>query len=307
MRDIEMSSLIILLSTYNGEIYLKEQIDSLYAQTYRNIKIIVRDDGSSDKTLEILNSYKDIEIINSKNNLGAKESFAILLEYALQNTSAEYFMFCDQDDIWKNAKITKTLKKMKELKDQYVNLPLLLHTDLEVVDEDLNILNKSFMSHQGLNYKYNKFYNLLVQNTITGCTMLINRNLAKLALPLPLDSIMHDWWIGLVASQFGKIDYLDESTIRYRQHKKNTIGAKKFNLRYIIQHIFKSDLLSKNTLQAKDFLERYRNDLDATAINMLEEFSTIQSKSFWQRRKILLKYKLFKQGLIRNIGLMVKI
>jgi len=302
---------IVLLSTYNGEKYLKEQLDSLFTQTYNNIKVIVRDDGSSDKTLEILKSY-NVHLLESHKNIGVKKSFSLLLEYAIKYSDGNYFMFCDQDDIWKKDKVEKTLQKMRELESQYKDTSLLVHTDLEVVDDSLHILNESFWKHEYINPNINSFNRLLLQNTITGCTVMINRNLASLLLPIPNDSIMHDWWIGLVASKFGKIDFINDRTILYRQHATNSIGAKGFSYLSVLMKFYK--IFSKNELylkiniiQAKAFLDIYKNILDKDTIEILEEFSTIESKSFWQKRKILLKYKLLKQGFLRNIGAMVKI
>lgn len=124
---------------------------------------------------------------------------------------------------------------------------------------------------------------------------------------MPSEAIIHDWWLGLVATVFGEIGYIAEPTIRYRQHSDNNIGAKRFDIVYIIQHILKSDLLSKNTTAAKAFLDRYRDKLEDDTVEMLEDFSTIQTKSFWQKRKTLFKHKLLKQGFVRNIGLVLKI
>ena len=301
-----MSKIIVLLATYNGEKYLKEQLESLFSQTHKNFSIIARDDGSKDKTMDILKSY-NIKIIHSRVNIGAKESFSALLEYAVSHTDGEHFMFSDQDDIWHKNKIEKTLIKMQEKEKLTTGTPILIHTNLKIVDENINKLSESFMSYQGIDAKFNKINNLLIQNTITGCTVMINRKLANLCLPIPTECIMHDWWIGLVASKFGKIGYLNHATIDYRQHTKNSVGAKKFNLGYILKHMFKSNSLSKNISQAKAFLDTYRNKLDKDTIQMVEDFSTIEAKSFWQKRKILLKYNLLKQGLIRNIGLLIKI
>lgn len=296
----------ILLSTYNGEKYLNQQLDSLFAQTYKNFEIIARDDCSQDNTLEILHSY-NITIIDSKENLGAKGSFAALLEYAIENSDGDYFMFCDQDDAWESDKIEQTLIKMQAIEKAYPNTPVLVHTDLKVVDEDLKILNKSFMSYQDINAKYNNLNNLLIQNTVTGCTVMINRKLVNLCLPIPSECIMHDWWIGLVASEFGKIGYLNKATIAYRQHTKNSVGAKKFNLEYILQNMYKNHSFSENIAQAEAFLNRYKTKLDKDTIKMLEDFIVIEEKSFWQKRKTLIKYKLLKQGFIRNVGLFLKI
>ena len=303
-----MNTLKILLSTYNGEKYLKQQLDSLFSQTYKNFEIIARDDGSQDKTLEILQSYK-ISIIDSKKNLGAKGSFGELLEYAVQNSDADYFIFCDQDDVWEDDKIEKTLAKMYEMEIKYPDMPLLVHSDLKVVDEKLNIIDNSFWKYEHIKPKVNGLNKLLMQNTITGCTVMINKKLADLALPIPSDSIMHDWWLGLVASKFGKIGYLDEATMLYRQHGNNDTGAKKYNLSYIANKFkqLKNINLNKNMLQAKVFLTRFREQLDNDTIIMLEEFIDIKNKSFVKKRKILIEHKLFKQGFIRNVGVMVTI
>lgn len=301
----------ILVSTYNGKKYLKQQLDSLFIQTYKKILITVRDDGSKDITLELLKSY-DVDLLESIDNLGPKNSFNTLLEYSLDS---EYIMFCDQDDVWKTDKVEKTFQKMQELEKQFPHKPILVHTDLEIVDEKLKTIDKSMWHYEFLNPNLNSLNRLLMQNTITGCTVMINKQLALLALPIPVDAIMHDWWLGLVASKFGKIGFLDEATIKYRQHNNNSIGAKGFNYLSIFlkfyKIFYKNELYLKhlrvNIKQSKAFLETYKDNLDKKTIKMLEDFTIIESQSFWQKRKILLKYKLLKQGFIRNIGLLLKI
>lgn len=301
-----MKKISILISTFNGKKYIKEQLDSIFNQTYKNIEIIVRDDGSSDNTIEILKSY-NIKPIDTKINLGAMGSFEELLKYALQNSNSDYFMFCDQDDVWDTKKVEKTLAKMEEMEKEFGNIPLLVHTDLEVVDEKLNTINSSFMNFQKINPRISKFHNLLIQNTITGCTVMINRKLAEKSLPMSKDVIMHDWWIGLVASKFGKIGYIDKATIKYRQHSKNTVGAKGFDFNFILKNLKKEITLEDNISQAKAFLEKFKDELDVETIKMLEDFTTLEQKSWWQKRAILWKYKLLKQGFIRNAGLFLKI
>ncbi len=296
----------ILLSTYNGEKYLKAQLDSLFSQSYKNFKLIARDDGSSDKTLEILKSY-DIELLPSNENIGVKSSFETLLKYASENSDADYFMFCDQDDVWNQDKVKLTLQKMYEMEKLYKNTPILVHTDLEVVDENLHTINPSFMKLQNLHEKKNRLNNLLIQNTITGCTAMINRDLAKLCLPMSSNAIVHDWWVGLVASYFGKIGYVDDSTIKYRQHTSNTIGAKGFDIGFVLKSISKKVSLGGNISQSKGFFQQFKNELDEDTIEMLQEFISLEQKTWWQKRAIFLKYKLFKQGFIRNTGLFLKI
>jgi len=301
-----MNKIIILLSTYNGQKYLKEQLDSLFSQTYKNIEIIVRDDGSTDKTLEVLKCY-DVNLLSSDGNIGIKKSFETLLLYAYENSDADYFMFCDQDDVWNNDKIEKTLEEMKRLEKLYGNnIPLLVHTDLEVVDENLKTISSSMWKSQYINPKSNSLNKLLIQNTITGCTTMINRITVLKSLPISLNAIMHDWWIGLFVSSFGKIGFLEETTIKYRQHGKNDTGSKKFNLKYILKN-FNSKDTDKYIVQSKSFLESYIDKLDESSRIILEDFSTIKEKPYLQRVNIILKYRLFKFGIIRNIGLLLKI
>ena len=302
------NEIIILLATYNGSKYLKEQLDSICSQSYKNFEIIARDDGSSDNTLDILKSY-DVKTLETKQNLGAKGSFSVLLEYVVNNSDAEYFMFCDQDDIWEKDKVENTFAKMKLMEKQYSKTPILIHTDLKVVDEELNTLSNSMWEYENINPKLNTLNRLLMQNTITGCTVLINRKLAELALPVASEAIMHDWWLGLVASSFGKIGFLNESTIKYRQHSSNDTGAKSYGIKYILNKLknFNEISIEKNILQAKAFLENYREQIDSETLEMLEEFSSMNERMFLEKRKILWKYKLLKQGFVRNIGLFVTI
>ena len=307
--------IVVLLSTYNGELYLDELLTSLLNQTYTNIKIIARDDGSSDKTVSILKKYKSVILLDSTKNVGVKKSFSILMEYALQFTDSNYFMFCDQDDIWEPEKVEKTYNKMRKLEIVFPKKPCLVHTDLSVVDDKLNLIHKSFWEYEHINPKYNSFNRLLIQNTITGCTILINRLLAKKSFPIPTNAIMHDWWIGLVASQFGRIAYVNISLVKYRQHNLNTIGAKGFDIPMVLSKFYK--IFYKNNLyikhmdinikQAESFLTTYEPYLNIKTINMLKNFSSIGKKSFLGKREVLLRNKLFKQGFIRNVGLLSKI
>lgn len=307
-----MLKISILLSTYNGEKYLKEQLDSLFLQTYKNFEIIVRDDCSTDKTKDILKEYEKMYpnkislIEDDEGNLRSTRSFMRLLE----NSDSEYVMFCDQDDVWLPEKVEMTLKKIIEMKQKFGDIPLLVHTDLEVVDESLSIINNSFFNFQKIDPYKDSFNNFLMQNVITGCTVMINKKLVQKCLPISDGVIIHDWWAGLVASKFGRIGYLSQATIQYRQHVDNVVGAKGFTIRAVFRKIyvlFTSDIIKQYQKQAKAFLEQFRDELDDETIKMLQEFSTLEQKSWWQKRAVLLKYKLFKQGFIRNAGLFLKI
>lgn len=146
-------------------------------------------------------------------------------------------------------------------------------------------------------------------NFIYGCTIMINRKLAKKCLLIPSEAIMNDWWIGLVASIFRKIEYLNYSSILYRQHSKNDTGSKKYNLKYVFKKITRMEGidLNKYIIQSKAFIEIFENDLNEEIKEMLLDFTTIKKKLYINRILILFKYDLFKQGIIRNIGIIIKI
>ena len=220
-----MEKVDILLATYNGEKYLREQIDSILNQTHTEFRLLISDDGSTDGTIEILKEYKEkdgrIEVFFQENNLGVVKNF----EFLLEKVEAKYYMFSDQDDIWKERKIEKSLNKIEEGYD-------LVYSDLEVVDENLNVTYSSYWKLKGIYNKikkYNNFESLYLNNFITGCTIISKKELINSFLPLPNSSkfVLHDYWVSLIISQNGKIAYIEEPLIKYRQHKNNKVGSKK--------------------------------------------------------------------------------
>jgi len=230
--------IVILLSTYNGGQYLREQLDSLFSQSYRDFILLVRDDGSTDDTVKILSDYvirypERMQLVRDQaGNLGASGSFSWLMQYALDKRAeleldSLYLMFCDQDDTWYEDKIARQVNAMVSSEAELtVPTPVLVHSDLQVVASDNSPIAESLAAYQGLETERNRFPNMVISNLVTGCTALINEPLARRALPVPAQAIMHDWWLALVASAFGKVVYLDTPLIHYRQHGNNTIGAK---------------------------------------------------------------------------------
>ncbi|MDX1490865.1 MAG: glycosyltransferase family 2 protein [Pseudohongiellaceae bacterium] len=232
----------ILLPTYNGAQYLAQQLDSLLSQTYSNFIIVIRDDGSSDDTARIIERYardnaNKFHIVESDgDNLGAKSGFSLLIQYVLDNKrelglEQAYMMFCDQDDVWKQNKISESFECMRNQEDWHPDTPILVHTDLEVVDDKLQTIAPSFFSFQNLRPERNSLWRLLIVNTVTGCTGLINEALARKAVPIPNSAVMHDWWVALVAALFGRIVTVPQATLYYRQHGGNTVGANKYEQR----------------------------------------------------------------------------
>lgn len=299
----------ILLATYNGENYLAEQLNSILNQTNTNWQLLIHDDNSTDNTVDIIKQYQKqnpdkIQFIDDDVSFGnASANFSFLLEHV----DSEYIMFCDQDDVWLKNKIELTLEKMQDMEKTYQNLPILVHTDLTVVDEELKVISKSYWKYQYIDPSKDSLNRLLVQNTITGCTVMINRRLMNIALPIPNDAIMHDWWLGLVAAAFGKITYIDIPTVFYRQHSKNDTGAAKFNIKTIWKKmisLYKIDL-QKYILQAKELLGRYQEEMAVDQKKLIIDFIETENSSWLKSKFILLKHKILKQDFIRNIGLFV--
>lgn len=219
-----MEKIDILLATYNGEKFVKEQIESILNQTYENFNLIISDDASTDNTLNILEEYekKDtrIKVFKKEKNKGLIDNF----EFLLKNVTSDYFMFSDQDDIWKKDKIEKSINKLKE-----ESLGL-VYTDLEIVDEKLNVIYPSYWKYKQIYkkiIKYNNFEALYLNNFVTGCTILAKSKYIKDILPLPRNSkfVLHDYWTALIISAKDKISYVEEPTIQYRQHKNNRVGS----------------------------------------------------------------------------------
>ena len=304
----------ILLSTYNSSDYLCEQLDSIISQTYTDWCVFIRDDGSTNDTLQIINKYVDeysgkiILIQAGRENLGPCQSYSRLLEFS----TADYIMFADQDDIWIPEKLEICMLKMQKMEKQYgTSFPLLVHTDLKVVNKNLKVLQDSFMSYQNISGFRDQTSQLLLQNSITGCTVLMNKALKDISIPIPNRACMHDWWLALVASLFGKIGFVDMATVYYRQHDENCLGAQKSDAAYLISKLknFRASklVLHKAIFQSISLNEKYGAILKSDQKKMMDSFSNILNKGMIKKRLILLKYGIGKFGILRNLGLFLLI
>lgn len=215
----------ILLACYNGKKYIEMQLDSIAAQSYTNWVLLIRDDNSSDNTLEIIESFsrkdKRVRIIQDEINSevkGACQNFARLLNVAVLEEAA-FIMFADQDDYWFSDKIEKMINGIdKEL------APAMLYSDFLYADDNLNELSQNVQNIKETFY-FPSFNRLIVQNTVYGCTMMINYTLAKKCIIIPQEAENHDYWIALVASGVGaNIKHLEIPLMLYRQHGNNVSG-----------------------------------------------------------------------------------
>lgn len=298
------------MATYNGEKYIEEQLQSIINQTYTDWRLIISDDCSRDRTVEILKRYQKShseKIIVHENSIpsgSAKNNFYNLLDY----TTSEYVMLSDQDDVWKPNKIALTYEKMRQMQKEYGrDIPLLVHTDLCVVDDKLETINGSLFSMQQMDYTRNKLNNLLIENVVTGCTVMVNRSLLNMVYQKPKYSIMHDMWLALIAASFGKIGFVNSSTVFYRQHAGNLVGAKETcGMKYILDKVFSRKKIHESLLaqysQAYEFLQMYFTYIDKKNLCMLCEYAAIPDNNIFYKIVSLTKHKLLKKKNIKKIG-----
>lgn len=301
----------IVMSTYNGEKYLEEQIDSILSSTYQDIDLYIHDDGSSDRTLELLagysNRYPDrVHVYRNEVNLGYTLNFL----HGVCDTTADYIMLCDQDDVWKPDKIRDTLRRMRHMEAQLgKELPIAVFSDAEVVDERLNKIYDSFFRSGKLDPRKTDLPHILMENKLIGCTVMINASLRRVlkSRSLPKTARYHDWWIALIAASCGKIGYLPEQTLLYRQHGNNMVGSRSI-LSYFKDRITSLDKQRMSVLalekQAEEFLMLYRDYLSEDKLRVVQEFASLQDTGFIRRRIVICKNGYLKTGLIRNLGLM---
>ncbi|MEH7106793.1 glycosyltransferase family 2 protein [Bacillus sp. JJ1764] len=284
----------ILLSTYNGEKYVAQQLDSLLQQDYQNLEILVRDDGSKDQTVNIIESYaaehSNIQLIKTVNK-GVISSFFELVEKA--SDSAEYFAFCDQDDFWKPTKVSRAVALMEK---EAASVPVLYFSRLEIVDENLQFLKHSQIPPKGVGFE-----NALIQNVATGCTIHFNKAMRELFIshvPAVDKVTMHDAWFYLLGAAFGKIVYDPESHLLYRQHSSNTLGMadnkiKSAMVRY--KNFQKTGRDKPFTKQAEEFYRLFKNDLTEAHRKEIEDF-LYKRNSFFKRLGYSLNTPLYRQN-----------
>lgn len=260
-----MKKVTILLSTYNGEKYIKELMDSLLNQREVEIRIIVRDDGSSDSTITCIEEYCDdrIQIIRGENLKPAK-SFLNLIKQA---GDSDYYAFCDQDDVWNKDKLINAVNKMEQ-KDE--NRPILYMSTYDVVDSKLNLL---FTRDMKFNIPF-KLQTTIMERSPSGCVMVFNKKMKELIeLSSPQSLRMHDFWTLMVAEAFHAIIVTDDMPqLKYRQHENNTVGfGTAWHIR--IKRLIKSAIYGDNERQKQAicFLQEYKDILPEDSIKILNE------------------------------------
>ena len=281
-------SVAILVSTYNGELFIDEQIKSLLEQTYDNYQIFVRDDGSTDSTISRLEKFEESETIvfarDNLGNLGSAQSFLSLLKVA----KADVYMFCDQDDVWLSQKVSNAVEILIA---NGIDRPILYHSDLKIVDRHLTTISDSFSLQQGLSMPAaHRLGVLSVQNSAVGCTCAITEALVRTSMlreRQPHFVAMHDWWFALVAVCFGEIVYDQRACILYRQHGGNLsgIGGGRSGFQKLLFQLSSAGITLINRYKLKvaeqsaEFLEFYGERMNSTDRATLQAVKTLKNGS----------------------------
>lgn len=329
----------VLLAAWNGEAYIEEQLDSILGQTIcagqlepgletnsgkEKLRIMVSDDGSNDRTPEILarycERYPEQVIFNHRSSERRKQDMADGIPAAagnffwlLSQADDEYILLSDQDDVWKPNKVEVLLKEMKRLEDKYgTDHPILVHSDMEVVDADRTVIHPSFFKYQKCEPSRCGFSELLAENSVTGGAVMMNRALAKLLKERPEACCMHDWWIALAASCFGTISYVKEALYLYRQHGNNTLGAKETgSVKDMTERLERSAQVKENyrkmAAQAHAFGKMYREKMSEEQKAVLRAYLALRYQSPLGRLKNIVRNRFFKSSKIQTIAQCVTI
>ena len=297
----------VLIAVYNGEQYLEELLDSLQQQTYRDFVCYVHDDGSADKSMEIIKKYQyesklHLNVLEYPPTGSAKANFMSLVEYAVE----PYLMFCDQDDVWLPQKIEESVCRIKKLENTNAN-PALVFSDMKVVNDKLDVIAESFLAYTGLDSKRITPQNLMLENVIAGCSMIMNRSLYKMSSQIKnIDNVnIHDHFFALLASCTGSIDFIEKPLLLYRQHSNNVKGAKmKSSVIRRVYNNFGNMVAKQYKSRFQEWMTRLQRQAGEIADieevrkpykKICEEFSSISEKNKFQRIAFYLKNHILRK------------
>lgn len=299
----------ILMTTYNGESYVRAQLDSILAQKDERWHLTVSDDGSTDATAEILDDYATRypdKITRYRSGRRFGQACAHFL-HLMSRCDAAYMLFCDQDDVWYPEKVGRMLEAFTRAEREHgADTPVLVFSDLTPVDEQLRPLAESMMAYQDQRTDGFDYRALLMQNVVTGGAAGMNRALARRAATERTEGIiMHDWWVAAVAARFGQIVYLPEALSAYRQHGDNVVGARDVRSAGYVARMLTSlgrvrgSLVDKKR-QAALFAQTYAMELTVEDKAFLRGFARSHSGPwfYWRYRRLI-------HGFWRLSGMMI--
>lgn len=298
----------VLLAAYNGERFIAEQIQSILDQSFSDFRLVIRDDGSSDRTVAIIDAIcaahpeRVSQVGDARANLGAAGNFAALLDHS----RAPYVMFADQDDVWLHDKIEATFALMQQEEHAASGEPVLIYSDVIVTDTAGRELSPSYFTYTGIEPGRVTYPALFLQNTVIGCTAMANRALLDRALPIPQSVAMHDWWLALVATGLGRVAMLDRPTLRYRQHDGNAVGAWRYGLSSVLQMTpARLQTARRNyraaVTQVRLLLERCGATLQPDQKVIAQRFVELSGSNWPMRRVEAWRLGLRKSGMLRTL------
>jgi glycosyltransferase involved in cell wall biosynthesis len=304
-----MSTCDVILAVRNGQSYLPAMLDSLLSQTTSDFDLLVRDDGSTDGSVEILENYKPkfdgrVSVITGQPTGSATASFAILM----RETKADYVLFADQDDVWKPGKVELTLRSLKQAEANYGTLtPIYFATDIAVVNKDLELINPSYWKWKRLNSTMmGELSQSLICVPIQGMASGINRALLDLSNPVAEKAISHDWWAQLIAAAMGKVICDPTVTALYRVHGGNASVPKEVGLvPYLKLGVDASFLrrgLGRRIEQANALADALTGRMPPDRLEIIQRFTRLQSQGFFKRRLTLVSGNYLYHDLVRNVA-----
>lgn len=296
-----MPAVAVLMSVYNGEKYIREQLDSIFNQENVHVRLFVRDDGSKDATVGILKEYAQrfpVEIIIDGENVGPGESFMRLVYKYADELGIDYYAFADQDDIWLPEKLSIAIETIKQYD---MNAPTLYGSNQYIYtcgenkgDRHKETQKTDLISH-------------ITKNTIAGCTFVFNKALAQLVAgaerpdPRILKFRLHDAWMMLVAITCGKAVYDETSHMLYRIHNENTVGVKEITLSERLdrlkRYIEKRDDANIRLLTTKELLRLFPQ-IDHEKTRVLKIFANYQDN--WEKKKALAFNRMIRANCAEN-------
>ncbi|WP_298263710.1 glycosyltransferase [Acidocella sp.] len=319
MRPVDID---IAMSVYNADKWLPEMLDSIVRQTARSWRLIVWNDGSTDKTAEILQEWQERHpdrmflIQNKENkNLGIAQGFS----EALTCCDAPYVMLADGDDIWLPDKIELSYEFIRSQESRLPpQTPILIHTDLEMVSADKVSIAPSTWQVYRMRPTDNKIRRIMYGNNVSGATMLMNRAVVDIALPIPETLKEQDWWLALAASAFGVIVPLPKVTMLYRRHGNNdniisNSPSARDRMRRVLTTVYRPssarrriyELFGRSYYICNIFYYRYKNQLTPELSQMFSDYINLRSLGFWRRRYVIIRYGLWFRNVLADVGLML--
>ena len=299
-----MKSITVLLSIFGTSPYLTDFLKSLKNQSCQDFQLFYRFDGKCGISKDILShSIPDLMCQMNETHCGVVKSYGTLIADAPET---DYYMFADQDDVWHTDKIEVSLKIIKETEAYWgKDIPILVHSDLNVVGPDLSLISNSFVHYQSLKPCRKELKDVMIQNNVTGCTVIFNRALRGLA-HIPDDAICHDWYLAMIAAALGKIVFCDKALIEYRQHSSNCYGAVQ-RKKLIAKFFQRKNLHGRIQLtqrQAKAFAEQFGSRLSEEQRHILKTwYENLSEPNYWKRLNTVLRAGFRKNDLLRTMGM----